>query len=172
MNNKNLPVIVVGTVAVLLLILGIIFWQKSQVKSNGQTVSQDNSHSVKKVDMASQPKWVQDLSVSAVKGIHKGTRGLDNVVVTINNIPEGMVDSLTYTMSYSYQGGQGGSGGFFTDTPVKLTTPTSFARTFDFGTCSTNSCVRHDGVSSLDVEIDFTTTKGDQPVWSGTVPVK
>lgn len=167
--NKKLPVIVIGVLVILLVIIGAIFWQKSSVK----TQAPPQVHTAKKVDMASQPEWVQKLAVTAVKSLRGGERGLDKVKVSLEGIPPGIVSTLTYTMSYSYKTPQGdGSGGFFTDTPIKVDGATAFSRSFDFGTCSTRSCVRHDGVTSLDVEIDFITKDGASPIWSGTVEIK
>lgn len=170
--NKKLPIIAVCIIVLLLVVLGAVIIQKSWTKT-GDPKAPLTTRMAKKIDMASQPEWVQKLQVSAVKGVRRGSRGLDNVKVTVEGIPQGMVDSLTYTMSYSYETKLGeGSGGFFTDTPVEVKGTESFTRTFDFGTCSTKSCVRHDGVKSMEIEIDFVTSAGDEPIWSGTVEVK
>jgi hypothetical protein len=167
--NKKLPAIIVGTIVLLVIVIGFVFWQKSSVK----TQALPQAPTAKKVDMKSQPLWVQNLTLAASKGTRKGSRGLDNVTITISKIPAGMVETLTYTISYSYKTAQGdGSGGFFTDTQIKVDGAETFTRTFDFGTCSTKSCVRLDGVTALDVEIDFTTKDGNTPIWSGTVDVK
>lgn len=168
--NKKLPAIIIGIVIILLAVLGFIFWQKSTIKT---PTPNTNVLTTKKVDMKSQPEWVQKLELTAVKGPRKGTRGLDNVVFTLSGMPSGMVSTLLYTMPYYYKTAQGeGSGGFQTETPVKVDGAETFTRTFDFGTCSTNTCVRHDGVTAIDVQIDFRTQDGDTPIWSGTVEVK
>ncbi len=172
-KNKKITVVVLSIILLLAVILGVIIWQKSSVQSPARVTSPSQNPPVKKVDMASQPQWVQDLTVTAVKGIRQGERGLDNVEINITGIPPATVDSLTYTIAYNYSNANGqGSGGFFTDTPVAVNGATSFSRTFDFGTCSTKSCVRHDGVSTMDIEFDFTTKNGDAPIWSKTVELK
>ena len=166
--TKKLPVIIVGVVILLIISLGFIFWQRTTIKTPSTT-----PQTIKKVDMKSQPEWVQKLKLTAVKGVRKGTRGLDNVTFSISGMPSGMVSTLVYIIPYYYKTPQGeGSGGFQTETPVKVDGAETFTRTFDFGTCSTKTCVRHDGVTEMDVEIDFTTTNGDTPIWSGTVEVK
>lgn len=153
--------------------LALIVWQKSQVQAPAPKSTTNNALTVKKVDLSSQPEWVRKLEVSAVKGVGRGERGLDNVKVIINNIPSGMVSSLTYTIAYTYKTKDGdASGGFFSSTPVSLDGATTFTRTFDFGTCSTKSCVRHTGVTAMDIEFDFTTSSGDQPIWSKTVELQ
>lgn len=159
---KNLPTIVVGIVAVLLLIGGVIVWQKSQVKPI-ETPSKESM--IKKVDLSTQPDWVQKLKVTVKKGV--SSNGLANVTITAEGMPKGIVSALSYVVQY--QTSNKGTQGSLSTTPIKVNGETSFFRTIDLGTCSTKSCVRHDGVMAVEVELDFTTTSGDSPTWSNTI---
>lgn len=170
-KNKKIASFAVISIVLLSSILGIVIVQKSLLNKSVPT-KVASVRQARIVDLKSQPEWVQKLEVKAVKGLRKGVRGLDNVTIIVQGMPQGLVSSLTYTMSYPYQGSQSeATGGFFTDTPVKIEGKTDFRKTFDFGTCSTKSCVRHDGVTKMEIEIDFVTNDDEEPVWSNTVEV-
>ncbi len=134
-------------------VLGFMFWQKSQVKTLAPVVES----TIKKVDLATQPIWVQNLKVSAKKG--RSANGLDNLTLSVSGIE---ASSLTYVLQY--QTSNKGAQGALAMTPQKITGST-FTKVIDLGTCSTKSCVRHDGVTSVDVELDF----NDSSVWTGTI---
>jgi len=148
------------TVIIFLLIavLGVIIWQKSQIKttaSPSQSVTQ-----IKKVDLSTQPLWVQKLVVTAKKG--RSANGLDNFTLSVTGI---QADSLTYVLQY--QTANKGAQGVLSMTPQKVVS-NAFIKIIDLGTCSTKSCVRHDGVTAIDVELDFS----DSSVWTGSVNLK
>jgi hypothetical protein len=84
-------------------------------------------------------------------------------------MPKGLVSTLSYVAQY--ETANKGSQGALSTTPLKINGEETFSKTIDFGTCSTKSCVRHDGVTSVDLELDFTTTSGDQPVWSKSIGI-
>ncbi len=163
--KKNLPVIVVGVVILLVAIVGFLIWQKSQVKPVTPTTTASSQSQIKQVDLASQPQWVQDLIVTAKKG--KSANSLDNVTISVSNIPAGIVSTVDYVIQY--QTTNKGTQGALSTNPVAVNGATTFTRTIDLGTCSTSSCVRHEGVTSVDVELDFTTTSGDKFTWTKTL---
>lgn len=119
---------------------------------------------VKKIDLSTQPEWVQKLDVTAKKG--KSANGLDNAIVTAKGFPQGLVTGVTYVVQY--QTTNKGTQGALSSKPVSVT-GTTWTKTIDLGTCSTKSCVRHDGVTSIDLELDFTTTSGNTPIWEKTI---
>lgn len=159
---KNLPIILI-VIFVLVLVGGYLIYQKSQVKPVATPVTEPEAM-VKKIDLSTQPKWVQDLDVTAKKG--KSANGLDNVTVTVKSIPQGLVSGVIYVMQY--QTTNKGTQGALSSKPISVT-GTTFTKVIDLGTCSTKSCVRHDGVTSVDLELDFTTTSGDTPIWEKTL---
>lgn len=158
---KRLPVIVV---LLLLAVGGYFLYQKSQVKA--PETSQETM--VRKIDLSTQPEWVQKLDVTAKKG--RSANGLENVTVTVKDIPAGLVTSVTYVMQY--QTTNKGTQGALSTKPIDVAGATTFTKTIDLGTCSTKSCVRHEGVTSIDLELDFTTTSGDTPIWEKTLDLK
>lgn len=162
---KNLPIIPI-VIFLLVLVGGYLIYQKSQAKPT-ETPTTESETMVRKIDLSTQPKWVQDLDVTAKKG--KSANGLDNVTVTVRGIPTGTVTGVTYVMQY--QTTNKGTQGALSSKPIEVT-GTSFTKVIDLGTCSTKSCVRHDGVTSIDLELDFTTTSGDQPIWEKVLDLK
>lgn len=165
--NKKLPLIVVGVVVALVVILGAVVWQKSSVRStaNSNSPTPTPAVGIKKVDLASQPEWVQKLTVTAKKGV--SANGLNNVTVKASGMPAGLVQTLGYVLQYETT--NKGTQGALSTTPLTINGATEFTKTIDLGTCSTKSCVRHEGVASVDLELDFTTSSGDQFAWSGTL---
>mgnify|MGYP001580862597 CR=1 FL=1 len=153
----------IGVVFFLLVSLGGFFvWQKSQIKPVEIPAKESM---IKKVDLSTQPDWVQKLKVVAKKGV--SGNGLANVTIYIDGMPKDMVSALSYVVQY--QTSNKGTQGAFSTTPLKINGATTFSKTIDLGTCSTKSCVRHDGVTSVEVELNFTTTSGDTSVWTGTI---
>ena len=163
---KNLPKFVIGAVAVLILAAVIMVWQKSQVKPVVPVAPVVPA--VTHVDLSTQPEWVQKLEVTAKKG--QSANSLENVTVTVKNIPKGMVDSVNYVIQY--QTSNKGAQGALSSKPVDVSGAITFTKTIDLGTCSTKSCVRHDGVTSVDLELDFTASDGSSPVWSNTINLR
>lgn len=160
--KKSLPVIVL--VVIIALVVGGIYLVKSQFETPvpPPAPAEESAMVAKKVDLSTQPEWVQKLVVTVKKGI--SANGLNNFTFTISGMPKGMVKSLTYVASYDTS--NKGSQGVLATKPLEVGGATSFIKTIDLGTCSTKSCVRHDGVKSVDLELDFTTTSGDRPMWS------
>ncbi len=165
--KRKLPVIISGLIVVLALIAGFLIWQKSQVKPQEPAIPQSASPAIKKVDLASQPEWVQKLSVTAKKG--QSPNGLANFTVTVSGMPADLVQAVNYVVQY--QTSNKGAQGALSSVPIAVNGATTFTKTIDLGTCSTKSCVRHDGVTSIDVELDFTTSSGESPTWTGTIPL-
>ena len=160
--KKILPIII----GILVLVAGFIVWQKSQVATK-DTRSKIQDASVKKVDLSTQPDWVQKLQVSAKKGV--SGNGLENFTLTVTGIPTGMVSTVSYVVQY--QTTNKGTQGALSSTPITVN-GTSFTRTIDLGTCSTKSCVRHEGVTSVDIELDFVTSDGSKATWEKTLDLK
>lgn len=161
-------------VLVLLTVLGVIIYQKSQAKPLPAKAPDTQPVSgIKKVDLASQPEWVQKLAVSATRGL--SPNGLQNFTVNLTGLPKDLVQSLSYVIEY--QTTNKGTQGAFSSKPVDINGQIEYkSKVIDLGTCSQTTgklnCVRHEGVTSLDIELDFTTSSGDQPVWTGTIPLK
>lgn len=162
---KGLPKIIGVVIVIAILSIGFLVWQKSQVAPASQNSSKPPA--IKKVDLSTQPVWVQSLNVTATKG--RSANSLDNVKISAVGFPAGMVSTLSYVLQY--QTTNKGTQGALSTTPIKINGTTNWSQTIDLGTCSTKSCVRHDGVTSIDVELDFTTSSGDQPVWTKTLPL-
>lgn len=157
---------IIGLVILLLVIgLGFIIWQKSQVKVQPAVIVTPTETEIKKVDLTTQPEWVQKLVVTAKKGV--SGNGLANFTLTINGLSD--VESFTYIVQY--QTSNKGTQGVLAMTPQKVV-GTTFSKTIDLGTCSTKSCVRHDGVTSIDLELDFVTPAGDKATWTGALDLK
>lgn len=162
--KKSLPIVII---VVLVLLAGGVWYVKSQFDTpvTPPTPSVQNATLAKKIDLSTQPEWVQKLVVTAKTG--KSSNGLNNFTINISGMPKGMVKSLTYVASYDTS--NKGSQGVLATKPLLIDGATSYIKTIDLGTCSTKSCVRHDGVKSVDLELDFTTTAGDLPMWSKTL---
>ncbi len=164
---KNFPKIVIGVVVLLVAVIGFLIWQKSQVKPPAvQTVAKVE---VKKVDLSTQPDWVQKLVVTAVSG-HNVKNGLKTYTITIQGIPKGLVTKLEYVIQFMTT--NKGSQGDLSSRPVELNGAIEFSHTGDFGTCSTKSCIIWEGVKEIDIELDFIASDGSTPVWSKTLNLK
>jgi hypothetical protein len=161
--KKPLPVIS-GILGVFLLVAAFLIWQKSQVKivAPPKVEAPTVENSIQKVDLTTQPDWVQKLVVTGKKG--RSSNGLDNFTLTVSGVST-TVETLTYIAQYqtANKGVQGALG----MTPQKVVDG-KFSKTIDLGTCSTKSCVRHDGVTTVDVELDFS----GGSVWTGSVELK
>ncbi len=153
--KKILPVVIVFLVGV----AGFLVWQKSQVKVE-PPVKQEVG--IKKVDLSAQPDWVQKLEVTARKG--QSANGLENVTILVKGLVK--VETVNYVLQY--QTSNKGAQGALSSKPIAVT-GTAFTKTIDLGTCSTKSCVRHEGVTSVDLELDFTTSDSSKPTWSKTI---
>ena len=152
--KKGLPIIIVLLIAV----AGFLFWQKSQVAPI-EPKPEVTETGIKKIDLSTQPKWVQDLKVSGKKG--RSGNGLDNFTLTVTGI-DSAITSLTYVVEY--QTTNKGTQGALAMSPQEVSKG-SFTKAIDLGTCSTKSCVRHEGVTSVQVELDFS----DGSIWTGDV---
>lgn len=144
----------------LVLVLGAIVWQKSQVTTPASSFAPEAG--VKKVDLSSGPEWVQNLAVVAKKGY--SANGLENVTISLKGLPKGMVATVSYVMQY--QTTNRGTQGALSTKALDIDGATTFKKTVDLGACSAKSCVRHDGVTSVDLELDFTATSGQTASWS------
>ncbi|KKU91363.1 MAG: hypothetical protein UY21_C0010G0018 [Microgenomates group bacterium GW2011_GWA1_48_10] len=167
--TKKLPVIIVSLVGLLLVVAGVIVWQKSAVKEPSKTTA-PKTPTIKKVDLKSQPEWVQKLTVTVKKG-KSSTNSLDTLTFAVSGLPEGLVSSLEYT--FSYETTNRGTDGGFSTRPIDINGETTYTKTVEMGSCSTGGkCVRNEGTTSVDLEFDFTTKDGDQPIWTGTLDLK
>lgn len=146
--------IIGGVVLFLALVVGGYFLLQPKTQTE-QPASVESS--IKKVDLATQPEWVQKLKVTGKKG--RSANGLDNVTLSVTGIE---APSLTYVLEY--QTANKGTQGALAMSPQSVSDG-KFTKTIDFGTCSTKSCVRHDGVTSVLVELDFS----DSSIWTGTI---
>lgn len=161
---KSLNKLIAPIIVLLVLVVGLLVWQKSQIPPV-KPVDNSPSVEVKKIDLSTQPEWVQKLEVVATKG--RSANSLENVTVTVKGIPRGMVESVNYVIQY--QTSNKGAQGALSSKPIMVSGATTFSKTIDLGTCSTRSCVRHDGVASVDLELDFLASSGDKFTWTGSL---
>lgn len=164
--NKKLPIII-GAAILLVLVVGFMVWKNSQTPPPAPKPEyQQQESSIQMVDLKTQPKWVQDLEVSAKRG--KSANGLENFTLTMAGL-DPSVTAVKY--SIEYQTTDKGIQGTFSQTPVKTEGKQDLTlRTMDFGTCSTKSCVKHTGATELVIQLDFTTSKGPA-IWTGKLPI-
>ncbi len=154
-----------GVVGVLLLVMVVVIFLKSQT-STPKPVARNipTTPQVQRVDLDSQPEWVKQLEVSVTRG--RSPNGLANVTVKVVGIPEGLVDSVDYVLQY--QTSNKGSQGALSTKSLELKGATTWSKTIDLGTCSTNTCIDHQGVTAVDLEVDFNTSEG-RFVWTNTI---
>lgn len=166
--NKKAIFIVVGVCALLLVGYVVFRFFSSKTPPVSQTTSNDtNVTAIKKVDLSTQPEWVQKLVVTATGG--RSANGLKNVTIKADGFPEGMVESVQYVIQYETN--NRGAQGALSTKPIVVNGETSFSKIIDFGTCSTKSCVNHEGVVNVDLELNFTSAEGEEFSWSGTLPI-
>lgn len=166
--NKKLPIISGVVVLVFIVIGAFLVWQKSQSQTPTKTQPEyeQQMSSIQMVDLKTQPKWVQDLKVTAEKG--KSANGLDNFTLTLSGLDAG-VEGITY--SIEYQTTDKGIQGTFASKPLNPEGESDLTlKSIDLGTCSTKSCVKHTGVTELTIQFDFTTKDGPA-TWTGIVPL-
>lgn len=168
MKRGSAAVFLVLVLVLALVVGGFFIWQRSQVKAPATTsASTSEEATVKKVDLSTQPDWVQKLEVTARKGV--SANGLNNIVIAVKGLPKGLVERVNYVLQY--QTTNKGTQGALSTRPVDVSGATTFSKTIDLGTCSAKSCVRHEGVTSIDLELDFTTSSGEKLSWSKTLPL-
>ncbi|MDO8515152.1 MAG: hypothetical protein Q7S14_01505 [bacterium] len=149
---------VIGVILLLVIfVVAVVAWPKPQVKQESP---------IKKVDLATQPEWVQKLDVTVSRGT--SANGLKNVTFKVIGLPKDLVTAVNYVVQY--QTTNKGSQGALSTKPIGVTGKIEFSKTIDFGTCSTKTCATHDGVTAIDLELDFTTSSGSF-TWSKTLPL-
>lgn len=162
---KNAPALIAIAVIVAI-VVGVFVYLNKPVEA--PKVEEKKAESmIKKVDLSTQPEWVQKLTVTATKGT--SANGLKNVTVKVSGMPKDLVTSVNYIVQY--ETANKGSQGALSTKPIDVTGKTEFSKTIDFGTCSTKSCVTHDGVTAIELELDFTATTGDF-TWTKTLDLK
>ena len=166
MKGKSSSIVAL-TVLVLLLGIGFIIWQKSQVQVPAKPTT-TAKREIKKIDLTTQPDWIQKLSVTVVPG--RSANGLNNFTFKIANLPAAKVLTLSYVAQYDTT--KYGSQGSLSFTPIDVSGKSEYSKTIDLGTCSTKSCVRHDGVTAVDLELTFTTNSDQDGLWTGNLPLK
>lgn len=167
LTNKKFIFGGLGVVLILVIVMVIVIIMKSQTSAPKPAASNTpTAPQLQKVDMASQPEWVQKLEVTATKG--RSPNGLANVTVDVTGIPAKLVNTVDYVLQY--QTTNKGSQGALSTKPLALNGATTWSKTIDLGTCSTSTCIDHQGVTSVDLEIDFNTSDG-RFVWSNTLPL-
>lgn len=161
--KKALPLIIVG-VLLLLLLGGYFIWQSLTVPAS--MTSTQKAKNV--VNMAAQPKWVQDLKVTAK--VNKSGR-LPTLTFTVSGIPANTVDQLNYT-AYFDTTNRGTQGSANTKDPIDIKNKTEYSQTFDLGTCSSGTCLVYAGVANLELELDFLTPGGEAFSWAKMVDLQ
>lgn len=165
--NKKLPIIIGVIVLVIAAVVVFFWWRNSQAATPApEPEYQQQTSSIQMIDLSTQPKWVQDLKVTAQRG--KSPNGLENFALTLNGLDKS-VTGITYTIEY--QTTDKGIQGTFSTKPVDPEGEATYTlKTMDLGTCSTKSCVKHDGVTELIIQLDFQTSDGPA-IWTGTVKI-
>ncbi len=164
--NKKFTYAVIALVLLLITVLGVIIFQKSTAKPPTPP-AQATAPKIEKVDLAQQPEWVQKLTVTAKSG--RSANGLKNVTFGASGMPAGLVESVEYVVQYETT--NKGTQGALSTKPVEVAGKTEFSKTVDLGTCSTKSCVTHEGVTAVELQLDFNTKDGDKFSWSGSLPL-
>ena len=164
--KRKLPVIVSGLIVILVLVLGSIVWQKSQIKEPEPAGAREAGTKTRKVDLSSQPDWVQNLQVIVTKG--KSKNGLENFTFKVTGIPLNTAKTLAYTAYFdtSNRGTQGAS----STEPIDLVGATEFSKTIDLGTCSA-TCSAFQGVKSIDLELSFGSVADKEFFWSKSLEI-
>lgn len=157
---------VVGIIAFVVLVGIVGFVLLNRPKETPKVEEKKAESMIKKVDLSTQPEWVQKLEVTATKGT--SANGLKNVTVKVTGMPKDLVTSVNYIVQY--ETANKGSQGALSTKPIDVAGKTEFFKTIDFGTCSTKSCVTHEGVTAIELELDFTATSGSF-IWSKTLPL-
>jgi hypothetical protein len=164
--DKRVVVGGVSIVLALILILGFVIWQKSQAPVKPEETKKESL--VKKVDLASQPEWVQKLTVTVTKG--SSANGLKNFTMKVTGLPKDLVQSVDYIVQYETT--NKGSQGALSTKPLDVKGATEFSKTIDLGSCSTKTCVTFDGVTAVETELDFITSDSSKFSWTGTLDLK
>lgn len=164
--NKKFTYAAIGLVVLLLIVLGVIVFQKSNTAAPTSPIT-EAATGIKKVNLAEQPEWVQKLIVTAKKG--RSANGLTNVTLKVTGMPDGVVESLEYVVQYDTT--NRGTQGALSSKPAEVRGKTEFTKVIDLGTCSTKSCVTHEGVTGIEVQLDFLGKNGEKFAWSGSLPL-
>jgi hypothetical protein len=166
-NKKAIISVIVICVLVLAGYLFFRFFVSKNPSQSPVTSQAPQAPTIKKVDLSTQPDWVKKLVVTATGG--RSANSLRNVTIKADGFPAGEVNSVEYVIQYETT--NRGAQGALSSKPTMVNGATSFTKTIDLGTCSTKTCVTHDGVTNVDVELDFNSSSGDQFSWSGTLPI-
>lgn len=167
MNKKAIIFVIIACVLVLVGYLFVRFFLSKNSPTTPSSVTTTETPTVKKVDLSTQPEWVRNLIVTAVSG--RSSNSLKNVTLKTEGMPSGMVSSVEYVIQYETT--NRGAQGALSSKPISVNGATTFSKTIDLGTCSTKSCVTHDGVTNIDAELNFNSTTGEQFSWSGTISI-
>ena len=165
--NKKFTYLAIGLVVILLVIVGAIVFQKSNTAVPAPSPTTEAPTGIKKVNLAEQPQWVQKLLVTAKRG--RSPNSLTNVTLKVTGMPEGVVESLEYVVQYDTS--NRGTQGALSSKPAEVAGKTEFTKIIDLGTCSTKSCVTHEGVTAVEVQLDFLGKNGEKFAWSGSLPL-
>jgi Flp pilus assembly protein CpaB len=166
-NKKAIIYVIIVCVLVLVGYLLVRFVVSKNPSQNQAITPTSQAVAIKKVDLSTQPDWVKKLVVTASGG--RSANSLRNVTIKADGFPTGEVNSIEYVIQYETT--NRGAQGALSSKPIIVNGATSFSKTIDLGTCSTKTCVTHDGVTNVDVELDFNSASGDQFTWSGTLPI-
>jgi len=165
MNDKKVVFGAVGLVVVLFLtIVGMIAFKSQTAPPQKAPANNTVVKQVQKVDMESQPDWVKNLVVTVTPGY--SANSLPNVTVKVSGIAA-EAKQVEYVLQY--QTSNKGSQGALSTKPLELAGDGTWKKTIDLGTCSTKSCVVHEGVTAVDLELDFTDSSGNRMVWTKTL---
>jgi hypothetical protein len=149
--NKKIVLIVVGVIALLLLITGIVVYRTVFSGSPAPQVSRDIT-----------PTELPAASASIQVDLTKSTAAADTVVISAKGLAN--MSTIAYELTYESNGLiKGVNSG---SKPADVTGKDSFEREIYLGTCSRNVCKPDTGVSKVTLSLVFTDAEGKQSQFS------
>jgi len=154
---KNKMMVIYGTLAVLLIITGVVVYKIMSPKTATKTTASTPS------DMTSLQDSLPPVDSSIKVDLVKSTTKANTVSITADGLA-GKIVSIGYELSYDSQGLiKGVNSG---STPIDTTGKDTFSREIYLGTCSRNDCTPDLGVTKVSVVLEFTDTAGKKSQFS------
>ncbi|HUD20124.1 MAG TPA: hypothetical protein VMR81_06810 [Patescibacteria group bacterium] len=154
---KNKMMVIYGTLAVLLIITGVVVYKIMSPKPATKTTASTPA------DMTSLQDSLPPVDSSIKVDLVKSTTKANTVSITADGLA-GKIVSIGYELSYDSQGLiKGVNSG---STPIDTTGKDTFSREIYLGTCSRNDCTPDLGVTKVSVVLEFTDTAGKKSQFS------
>lgn len=149
--------VIYGTLAVLLIITGVVVYKIMSPKPATKTTASTPA------DMTSLQDSLPPVDSSIKVDLVKSTTKANTVSITADGLA-GKIVSIGYELSYDSQGLiKGVNSG---STPIDTTGKDTFSREIYLGTCSRNDCTPDLGVTKVSVVLEFTDTAGKKSQFS------